>query len=97
MAAPVWRRVADDGFNFKALAEHLSRRLPIYAVPVFVRLCEVLDATETFKQKKQQLIREGFDPAFVSDPIFLRDPATGDYRPVDAAVHARLAEGAIRL
>ena len=89
--------VADDGFDFKALAEHLSRRLPIYAVPVFVRLCEVLDATETFKQKKQQLIREGFDPAFVSDPIFLRDPATGDYRPVDAAVHARLAEGAIRL
>jgi fatty-acyl-CoA synthase len=89
--------VAGDGFDLKAFAEHLSRRLPIYAIPVFVRLCETLDATETFKQKKQQLIRNGFDPATVDGPLFVRDPGTGDYRPLDAAVHARIADGTIRL
>jgi fatty-acyl-CoA synthase len=88
--------VVDRGFDFGSFAEHLSRRLPVYALPVFVRLCGKLDATETFKQQKQRLIREGFDPSVVGDPLFLRDPATGDYRPIDRAVHARIAEAGIR-
>ena len=31
--------VVDDGFDFGAFAEHLSRRLPVYACPVFIRIC----------------------------------------------------------
>jgi fatty-acyl-CoA synthase len=88
--------VADQGFDFGIFAEHLSRRLPVYALPVFVRFCAALDATETFKYKKQRLIREGFDPSVVGDPLFLRDPATGDYRPIDWAVYTRIVEGRIR-
>ena len=88
--------VVDQGFDFGIFAEHLSRRLPVYALPVFVRFCRALDATDTFKQKKQRLIREGFDPSVVGDPLFLRDPATGDYRPIDRAVYARIVEGGIR-
>ena len=89
--------VVDDGFDLKSFAEHLARRLPIYAVPVFVRLCDGLDATETFKQKKQQLIRQNFDPSIVSDPLLVRDPETGEYGQLDANAFARIAEGAIRL
>jgi fatty-acyl-CoA synthase len=84
--------VVDQGFDFGIFAEHLSRRLPVYAHPVFVRFCRALDATDTFKQKKQRLIREGFDPSVMADPLFLRDPATGDYRPIDQAVYARIVE-----
>jgi fatty-acyl-CoA synthase len=86
--------VVDQGFDFGIFAEHLSRRLPVYALPVFVRFCRAIDATETFKQKKQWLIREGIDSS--GDPLFLRDPATGDYRPIDRAVYARIVEGGIR-
>ena len=89
--------VAQDGFDLAVLAEHLGRRLPAYAIPVFVRLCRTLDATETFKQQKQRLIGEGFDPFIVSDPVFLRYPTSGLYRPLNANVHARLLEGRIRL
>jgi fatty-acyl-CoA synthase len=88
--------VVDQGFDFGIFAELLSRRLPVYALPIFVRLCRALDATETFKQKKQRLIREGIDPLVVGDPLFLRDPATDDYRPIDRAVYARIVEGEIR-
>jgi fatty-acyl-CoA synthase len=84
--------VVDQGFDLGIFAEHLARRLPVYALPVFVRFCQALDATETFKQKKQQLIREGFDPSVVGDPLFLRDSASGDYRPIEPAVYARIAE-----
>jgi fatty-acyl-CoA synthase len=52
-------------------------------------------STETFKRQKQRLIHDGFDPA-VGDPLFLCDPATGDYRPIDRAVYARIAVSGIR-
>ena len=88
--------VVDRGFDFGIFAERLSHRLPVYALPIFVRLCGALDATETFKQNKQRLIREGFDLSVVGDPLFLRDPATGDYCRIDRAVYARIVEGGIR-
>ena len=88
--------VVDQGFGFGSFAEHLSRRLPVYAIPVFVRLCRALDATETFKQQKQRLVREGFNPLIADDPLFFRDPATGDYRPIDRIVYARIAEAGSR-
>ncbi|WP_234681004.1 long-chain-acyl-CoA synthetase [Bradyrhizobium monzae] len=89
--------VVDRGFDFGIFREHLSHRLPPYAVPAFVRLSPVLEATDTFKQKKQRLIREGFNPSVVDDPLFLRDAATGDYRSIDRAVYARIVGGEIRL
>jgi fatty-acyl-CoA synthase len=69
----------------------------VYAHPVFVRICAALDTTETFKQKKHALAREGFDPRLVHDPLYFRDPASSAYRPIDAAGYARIVEGSIRL
>jgi fatty-acyl-CoA synthase len=89
--------VADDGFDLADFRDRLSRRLPAYACPVMVRFCDVLDTTETFKQKKHQLAREGFDPRLVTDPLFFKDPKSGAYRPVDADAYARILDGSIRL
>ena len=74
-----------------------SGRLPGYAQPLFLRICAGLDATETFKQKKQLLVREGFDPAVVRDPLQVRDPQSGLYRPITAEIYAQICAGAIRL
>jgi fatty-acyl-CoA synthase len=89
--------VVGDGFDLNAFAKHLSRRLPAYAIPLFLRYCASLDATETFKQKKQELTREGFDPASVTDPLFLKDPASSDYRPLDRMVYEDITQNVIRL
>jgi fatty-acyl-CoA synthase len=89
--------VVDDRFDFEDFARHLARRLPAYAHPVFIRISAQLDATETFKQKKHQLVREGFDPRTVDDRLFFREPESGAYQPLDTAIHARIAGGAIRL
>ena len=88
--------VVEEGFDLAALAEHLGRRLPPYAIPLFVRLCRTLDTTETFKQQKLRLVREGFDPSRADDPVFLRHPADGLYRRLDAGVRARIADGGIK-
>ncbi|MBI5264844.1 MAG: long-chain-acyl-CoA synthetase [Bradyrhizobium sp.] len=89
--------VVDDEFDLAAFAEHLAERLPPYAHPLFVRVSASLDSTETFKQKKSELAREGFDPGTVSEPLFLKDPKSGAYVPLDAELHARLLSGAVRL
>jgi fatty-acyl-CoA synthase len=89
--------VVDDRFDLREFGDHLARRLPAYACPVFVRICKTLDNTETFKQKKQGLIGEGFDPKRVKDQMFFKDPASGAYRPIDVTSHARILEGLIRL
>jgi fatty-acyl-CoA synthase len=89
--------VTDDRFDLGKLSDHLARRLPAYACPAFVRLCAVLDSTETFKQKKQDLVRAGFDPNRITDPLFYRDPKSGDFLPLDAAGYARISDGTIRL
>ncbi len=89
--------VTGDGFDFRDFAAHLAQRLPAYAHPLFIRISATLDSTETFKQKKHQLMREGFDPAIVSDPLYFRDPQIAEYRPLDTEAYARIAGGKIRL
>lgn len=89
--------VIGAGFDLKTLAAYLAQRLPSYAQPLFLRISETLETTETFKQKKNDLAREGFDPAVISDPLYFRDPRSGEYRRLDRSVVAEVAAGAIRL
>lgn len=89
--------VVSEGFDIKALPAHLAQRLPAYARPVFIRVSSDIDATETFKQKKGGLTREGFDPAAISDPLFVLDPTSGAYVAFDSGAYARIVDGSIRL
>jgi fatty-acyl-CoA synthase len=89
--------VTDDSFDIDGLSDHLSHRLPAYAWPVFIRLSAALDATETFKQKKQDLMRAGFDPRNTSDPLFFRDPKTAIFLPLNTDQYAKVLQGVLRL
>jgi fatty-acyl-CoA synthase len=89
--------VAGDRFDLPQLQSHLAQRLPAYACPIFIRLCAALELTETFKQKKQELVREGFDPRLVKDPLLFWDAGSGVYRPIDAEAYLRILDGSIRL
>jgi fatty-acyl-CoA synthase len=88
--------VIGEDFSFTAFAAHLARRLPGYAHPLFIRVSAELDSTETFKQKKHLLMREGFDPAVVRDPLYVRDSGDGGYRPLDPEAFASIASGTTR-
>src|SRR5262249_34288775 len=89
--------VVGENFDFTAFAGHLAERLPSYGHPVFVRVSAGLDSTETFKQKKHQLMREGFDPAAIDEPLYVREPQSGAYVRLDADTFARIADGTVRL
>ena len=82
------RLAAFDGRAFYAYTE---QRLPSYAAPVFVRLASSADITSTFKLRKFELQRDGYDPQRIRDPLFVRDPSARDYVPVNAKNLARLS------
>lgn len=89
--------VTEDDFDLAVLHRHLVERLPAYARPLFLRLRTALDLTGTFKQAKQPLIAEGFDPSVVSDPLYVADIAAGRYVALDADIFSRITHGAFRL
>jgi len=89
--------VVEPGFDFAAFRTHLAAHLPEYARPLFLRLLPELDVTPTFKQKKFDLVREGFDPSRISDPLYFSDAESRSFVPLDAALYARIQIGEVRV
>jgi fatty-acyl-CoA synthase len=89
--------VADPGTDLEALRRHIEARLPAYARPLFLRLVPEIEHTGTFKQRKVDLVKEGFDPRAISDEIYFASPETGRIERLDEALYARIQSGAVRL
>jgi fatty-acyl-CoA synthase len=86
-----------DGFDLAALHRHLDTSLPSYARPVFVRIRDELDTTGTFKHQKDELAREGYDPAATDDAIYFHDAQEQTYLRMDIARFRLLRNGQMRL
>jgi len=89
--------IVAPGIDLAALAQHLEKNLPAYARPVFLRLKGEIAATSTFKQLKLDLASQGFDPAAIPDPLYVRDPHSGTYEKIDAKMYADIKSGRMSL
>jgi fatty-acyl-CoA synthase len=85
----------DEGFNLAALHRHLAASLPRYARPLFLRIRADLETTATFKHRKDELVAAGYDPAAVSDAIYVDDMQR--YARIDRALFDRVQAGQVRL
>ncbi len=79
------------------LWSEVDASLPGYARPVFVRLVPSLSVTGTLKQRKVELKGEGYDPALVSDPLYVRDDSSRCYVPLGAEIADAIRSGLRRL
>ncbi|BBZ42892.1 long-chain-acyl-CoA synthetase FadD6 [Mycobacterium parmense] len=68
MAAVKLREGAE--FDGNSLARAVYGQLPVYALPLFVRVVKELAQTTTFKSRKVELRDEGYGPD-VSDPLYV--------------------------
>jgi fatty-acyl-CoA synthase len=86
-----------DSCDLAGFHHHLKSQLPDYARPVFLRIRPSIDVTSTFKQKKIDLVREGFDPEKVPDPIYFNDTKAQAFVRLDKSLYDRICTGAVRL
>ncbi|WEN42727.1 Long-chain-fatty-acid--CoA ligase FadD17 [Thauera sp. GDN1] len=68
-------------FDPKTFYDLTEARVPRYAAPQFVRVSSAADLTTTYKLRKVDLQRHGYDPRAFDDPLYVRDERTGTYRP----------------
>ncbi len=64
--------VVNADFDLAAFRAEVAQRLPPYARPVFLRILTKLEATGTFKPRKQELLQAGFDPDRVDGSAVFR-------------------------
>ena len=89
--------VVDGGFDIAGLAHRLEGRLAHYARPVFLRLQPQIAVTGTFKQRKVELVKEGFDPSALPDPVYWLDPATATYERLTPERYAEIVEDRVKI
>ena len=91
--------VLDEGkesFELDGLAPHLRKVLPKYAVPLFVRFVPDFEWTATHKIKKTNLKNEGYDPALVTEGLYVLLPDGDKYEKLNQEIYADIMAGKYR-
>ena len=92
MAAIVPGSSVED-FDLRGMTEHLIQNLPPYGVPIFLRFKSKLATTATFKLKKVNLKKEGFDLENVEDPLYVMLSHESKYIPLTKEIYENIQNG----
>jgi fatty-acyl-CoA synthase len=84
-------------FDGRAFYELSAGSLPAYAAPVFVRIQPEPEVTVTFKLRKMDLQKDGYDPEVVKDPLYVRDDSARAYLPLSGERLSALRSGKLRV
>lgn len=84
-------------FSVLGFAGHLRAQLPAYAVPLFLRIQPEAETTGTFKFRKVELVKQGFDPEQTDEPLWFLEPSSSEFSALDGPTHARIVSGGYRI
>ncbi|KXT11888.1 hypothetical protein AC579_10497 [Pseudocercospora musae] len=80
------------------LATHVRKRLPRYAVPIFLRLTKEFETTGTMKHQKVALRDQGVDPAKTGDDaLFWLPPGSAGYKRFEKQDWEKITSGGAKL
>jgi citronellyl-CoA synthetase len=83
-------------FDFKNLFEEMMKELPVYAMPVFLRIREQMETTGTFKHKKTDLKEESYDLSKVNDSVYVLLPGATEYVQLTPEIQTNIDNGEYR-
>jgi fatty-acyl-CoA synthase len=89
--------VTDENFSISEFYELLLDQLPKYSIPVFLRISPEIEITGTFKYKKTDLVKDGFDPNTISDELYFADVLTNQYIKLDADLFQKIHNQEVRI
>ncbi|XP_071965119.1 long-chain fatty acid transport protein 2-like [Antedon mediterranea] len=78
--------------DFKALYIYLKNKLPSYARPKFIRITKNMDLTGTFKHKKSDFVKQGFDPMIITDALYYVNNESKTYDELNAESYASVVK-----
>ena len=84
---------ASKELDIAGLHRLLAERLPGYAIPVFLRVQKEPETTGTFKYRKVELVRDGFDPGRIHDPLYVYNAEEDRYEPMTEQVYKKVVGG----
>ncbi|TFJ97451.1 zinc finger protein RFP-like [Platysternon megacephalum] len=58
---------------------------------------DALEVTGTFKQCKGQLVKEGFNPALIKDPLFFLDESEKRFVPMSPQIYSSILDMKLKL
>ncbi len=87
---------ADMSIDFAQLLTGFKKEMPAYAIPVFLRLQQLMETTGTFKYQKNNLKKENYDPALAKEPLYVWLPNTDSYQPLTADIWQKIQDKAYR-
>ncbi len=83
-------------FDFKNIYDEMSKELPAYAMPMFLRIREKMDTTGTFKHKKSDLKEESYDLTKVKDAVYVLLPGEKQYTQLTPEMQNGINQGEYR-
>ncbi|XP_036910506.1 very long-chain acyl-CoA synthetase [Sturnira hondurensis] len=87
----------DHEFDGKKIFKHVADYLPTYARPRFLRIQDTIEVTVTFKHRKVNLMKEGFNPAVVKDALYFLDEKAEMYVPMTEDIYNAISAETLKL
>uniref|UniRef100_A0A673AHI4 long-chain-fatty-acid--CoA ligase n=2 Tax=Sphaeramia orbicularis TaxID=375764 RepID=A0A673AHI4_9TELE len=84
-------------FDSAGVFKHVESFLPSYARPLFFRIQDTLEVTGTYKHQKVKLVKEGFDPNGITDPLYVMDKRQNNYVPLTLNIYNSITLGKINM
>ncbi|XP_036420445.1 very long-chain acyl-CoA synthetase [Colossoma macropomum] len=84
-------------FDGTKMFDHVTKHLPSYAQPRFLRIQSAVEVTGTFKQVKKKLVEEGFNPAAISESLHFLSEKERRYIPLTELLFNSIVTGSVRL
>ncbi|XP_053320715.1 long-chain fatty acid transport protein 2-like [Spea bombifrons] len=84
-------------FDGEKLYKNILDYLPNYARPRFVRIQNTMEITGTYKQRKVNLVKDGFNPLTVKDPLYFLDENEKRYKPMDMHIYNAIMNKQLKL
>lgn len=86
-----------DSLNKEMLCQKMKENLPSYALPIFLRVMKAVPLTGTYKLKKVDLQKDGYDLNRIEDKLYFYNAKLNKYEVLTHEIYNNILSGKIRL
>lgn len=89
--------LAEQGADLKKLVKDMKKKLAPFAIPVFIRIVDQIEATGTFKLPKVKLQQQGYNIHKLNDPVYLVDLKNDECLRLTEELYDKLLSGELKI